>query len=341
MTDEANKRLVYAPEAPDDSYTICSCIRLSATSLLSLLGISAIVSMTLASTALGLTISNNIAASSPPSPPLSIAASSPPSPPLSIAGMLPIELSLVTDADENARQRRRHLQDGTDGCPDSVTRDLFVLENVNLVLSVFDSIPTAGTYESIQRPGGTEYRDAVVTIEKIDGSTRVELNTVAHSAGDPVATLVFRADLHRSYVSLSDLGDFDILLTAQWRTSAAKNASVMLDINGSYTVSTDRLRGEERRVRPGLDPYRYGVDVSWRPGRRVGVVDYWSNAASVKYFYGDDKSRYCQSDDSQDAQWTCYRVASDSTCTSAALVDGLDDTLTNVSAVMPTEPVVT
>ena len=58
MTDPTKKRLLYAPQAFDYSYTICGCIRLSAASLVSLLGVVALVSMALASTAFGVAISN-------------------------------------------------------------------------------------------------------------------------------------------------------------------------------------------------------------------------------------------------------------------------------------------
>ena len=64
MTDEAQKKLLYAPQTLDYSYTICGCIRLSATSLLSILSVFALVSMTLASTALGIASSNTGSASS-------------------------------------------------------------------------------------------------------------------------------------------------------------------------------------------------------------------------------------------------------------------------------------
>ena len=58
MNDEANKRLFHAPQALDYSYTICNCIRLSTTTLLSLLGVFALISTTLASAALGIAVSN-------------------------------------------------------------------------------------------------------------------------------------------------------------------------------------------------------------------------------------------------------------------------------------------
>lgn len=58
MTDATKKRLLYAPQAFDYSYTICGCIRMPAASLVSLLGVVALVSMALASTAFGVAISN-------------------------------------------------------------------------------------------------------------------------------------------------------------------------------------------------------------------------------------------------------------------------------------------
>ena len=64
MRDEAKKRLLYAPKAVDYSYTICGCIRLSAASLVSLLGAVALVAVALASTAFGLAIANTGSASS-------------------------------------------------------------------------------------------------------------------------------------------------------------------------------------------------------------------------------------------------------------------------------------
>ena len=75
MKDETKKQLLYEPHALN-YYTICGFIRLSVASLLSLLSVVALVSIALASTAIGIAMSNTGSASSvdpimfsPPPPP--------------------------------------------------------------------------------------------------------------------------------------------------------------------------------------------------------------------------------------------------------------------------------